>query len=125
MLKLNPLAMSTAAVSDHLPLAAGEEAIITRDLNVFYGSFRAVKDVNLTIPRNKITAMIGPSGCGKSTLLRLIGGLDSPTAGAITLDDEVVRAHDDSTAIAFQEPRLLPWRTIAQATAFSPLISAS
>ncbi len=40
------------------------------DLNVFYGSFRAVRDANLTVAKNEITAMIGPSGCGKSTVLR-------------------------------------------------------
>ena len=42
----------------------------SRNLNIYYGSFRAVRDVNLSIERNKITAIIGPSGCGKSTLLR-------------------------------------------------------
>ena len=42
----------------------------TRDLNIFYGSFKAVKDVNMKIEPNKITAIIGPSGCGKTTLLR-------------------------------------------------------
>ena len=45
-------------------------AIEARDLNVYYGEFRAVKDVNLRIEKNKITALIGPSGCGKSTVLR-------------------------------------------------------
>jgi len=40
------------------------------DLSCFYGSFRAVRDITLEVPRNKITAIIGPSGCGKSTLLR-------------------------------------------------------
>jgi phosphate transport system ATP-binding protein len=40
------------------------------DLSCFYGTFRAVRDISLTVPRNKITALIGPSGCGKSTLLR-------------------------------------------------------
>jgi phosphate transport system ATP-binding protein len=40
------------------------------DLNCYYGSFRAVRDVNMTVPMNRITAFIGPSGCGKSTLLR-------------------------------------------------------
>jgi phosphate transport system ATP-binding protein len=45
-------------------------AIQARDLNIYYGSYRAVKDVNLNIERQKITAMIGPSGCGKSTVLR-------------------------------------------------------
>jgi phosphate transport system ATP-binding protein len=41
-----------------------------RDLACYYGSFRAVRDINLSIERNRITAIIGPSGCGKSTLLR-------------------------------------------------------
>jgi len=45
-------------------------AIETRDLSIFYGSFQAVKAVNLQIETGKITAIIGPSGCGKSTLLR-------------------------------------------------------
>ncbi len=42
----------------------------THNLNIYYGDFRAVTDVNIQIPRHKITAIIGPSGCGKSTLLR-------------------------------------------------------
>ncbi len=48
----------------------GKYAIETRDLSIFYGSFEAVKNVNLQIEKQKITAIIGPSGCGKSTLLR-------------------------------------------------------
>jgi phosphate transport system ATP-binding protein len=50
--------------------AAGTFAIEATDVNIFYGQFRAVKDVNLQIQKNKITALIGPSGCGKSTMLR-------------------------------------------------------
>ena len=42
----------------------------TRDLSVYYGDFRAVRDVNLYIKAREITAFIGPSGCGKSTVLR-------------------------------------------------------
>lgn len=42
----------------------------TRNLNIYYGSFKAVSDVNLKVETNKITAIIGPSGCGKSTMLR-------------------------------------------------------
>ena len=45
-------------------------AVIAKDVNVYYGNFRAVKHINMHIERNKITAFIGPSGCGKSTLLR-------------------------------------------------------
>ncbi|HMN13766.1 MAG TPA: phosphate ABC transporter ATP-binding protein PstB [Bellilinea sp.] len=47
-----------------------QTAIETKDLSIFYGNFRAVKNVDLTVNKNKITAIIGPSGCGKSTVLR-------------------------------------------------------
>ena len=50
--------------------AAGTFAIEATNVNIFYGPFRAVKDVNLQIQKHKITALIGPSGCGKSTMLR-------------------------------------------------------
>ena len=48
----------------------GQYAIETKKLSIFYGPFEAVKDVDLLIEKQKITAIIGPSGCGKSTLLR-------------------------------------------------------
>ena len=44
--------------------------LAVRDLNFYYGSFHALKHINLDIPERKVTAFIGPSGCGKSTLLR-------------------------------------------------------
>jgi phosphate transport system ATP-binding protein len=50
--------------------ASGNIVFDTRDLNVYYGEFRAVRDVSLEIRENEITAFIGPSGCGKSTVLR-------------------------------------------------------
>ncbi|MGB3327382.1 MAG: phosphate ABC transporter ATP-binding protein PstB [Thermomicrobiales bacterium] len=53
-----------------------ETLIDLQNLNVFYGSFHAVNDVNLTIPKNRITAFIGPSGCGKSTVLRCINRMN-------------------------------------------------
>jgi phosphate transport system ATP-binding protein len=49
---------------------AGEFAVVARGLSVYYGDFRAVRDIDLRIERRKITAIIGPSGCGKTTLLR-------------------------------------------------------
>jgi phosphate transport system ATP-binding protein len=59
-----------------------QDAIEVRDLNVFYGGFHAVRDVNLTIPSNEITAMIGPSGCGKSTVLRCFNRMNDLIATA-------------------------------------------
>ena len=47
-----------------------QSKIAVRDFNFYYGTFHALKNVNMDIPANKVTAFIGPSGCGKSTLLR-------------------------------------------------------
>lgn len=70
--------------------------------------------VDLDIAAGEIVAVIGASGCGKSTLLRQVAGLDTPDAGTITLAGTPVRGLDPRTAVAFQEPRLLPWRTLAR-----------
>ncbi len=55
-----------------------------KDLNVYYGTFRAVRDINLDILRNRITAIIGPSGCGKSTVLRAINRMNDLVEGTRT-----------------------------------------
>ena len=62
-----------------------------KDMDLFYGDFHAIKDVNLSIPKNQITAFIGPSGCGKSTVLKSLNRMndlvvDCKIQGKITLD---------------------------------------
>ncbi len=64
------------SVSAPVGPADPETLIDIRDLNVFYGSFHAVGDVNFDIAKNRITALIGPSGCGKSTVLRCINRMN-------------------------------------------------
>ncbi len=59
-------------------------AIQAQNLNIFYGDFRAVKDVNLSIERKKVTAIIGPSGCGKSTVLRSFNRMNELVPSART-----------------------------------------
>ncbi|RRR95863.1 phosphate ABC transporter ATP-binding protein PstB [Glycomyces terrestris] len=62
--------------------APGATVFDIKDVNVFYGSFKAVKNVNFTVARNEITALIGPSGCGKSTLLRSLNRMNDLIPGA-------------------------------------------
>jgi phosphate transport system ATP-binding protein len=68
----------------------GKEYILeSRNLDIFYGDFKAVTDVNMKVQRNKITAIIGPSGCGKSTLLRAFNRMNELVPGS-TIQGEVL-----------------------------------
>jgi len=71
----------------------------------------ALARVGLEVPAGSFSVVIGPNGSGKSTLLRVIAGLLVPTTGAVVVGDTPPRAGDGRVAIAFQQPRLLPWRT--------------
>jgi phosphate transport system ATP-binding protein len=95
-------------------------ALEVRNLNVYYGSFRALKDVNLNIPRRKITAIIGPSGCGKSTMLRSINRMtelvpDAHAEGEILFNGENINNPEvDAVEVrrrigmVFQKPNPFP-----------------
>ena len=75
--------MAMATLATDTPLSSnGNYAIEAHNLRIYYGTFLAVKDVDLNIPRQKITALIGPSGCGKSTMLRAFNRMNElvPTA---------------------------------------------
>ena len=77
------------------------------------GRVDVLTDISLDIPPGEIVAILGPSGCGKSTMLRLVAGLDTPTSGTVSVDGHTVTNIDPRCSVVFQEPRLLPWRTIA------------
>jgi sulfonate transport system ATP-binding protein len=79
---------------------------------------QALAGVSLTVGKAEIVAIIGGSGCGKSTLLRVASGLDRPTGGEVRLDGALILAPHASVGLVFQEPRLLPWLTIAANVGF-------
>lgn len=68
---------------------------------------KAIQNIELTVPKGEIVAIVGPSGCGKSTLAHLASGLVDTSFGTIT---RTYAAH----AMVFQEPRLMPWATTLQ-----------
>ena len=91
-----------------------------RNLNFYYGSFHAIKNVTMEIPERKVTAFIGPSGCGKSTLLRTFNRMyslypDQRAEGEIVMDGEnLVTTKQDASLIrakigmVFQKPTPFP-----------------
>lgn len=76
------------------------------------GRIHALDDINLAVGVNEFITLVGRSGCGKSTLLRILAGLIKPSAGRVSIDGaDVVRPRRD-VSVMFQQPALLPWRTV-------------
>jgi len=75
------------------------------------GALQALADCSLDVAAGSFTVIIGPNGCGKSTLLRLVAGLLEPSSGSVLVGGELPRAGDGRVGLAFQQPRLVPWRS--------------
>jgi len=82
------------------------------------GPVRALDTVDFEVRDGELVCIVGPSGCGKTTLFRIIGGLDSPTAGEVTLSGSPVTGPTPDLGIVFQEYHLFPWRTVRGNVAF-------
>jgi phosphate transport system ATP-binding protein len=80
-----------APVSEAEALAEG---LVIRDLNAWYGSFQALREVSLLVAPKRITAIIGPSGCGKSTLIRCLNRMHEVTPGARVTAEVLLRGED-------------------------------
>jgi len=75
------------------------------------GSHTAIADLNLTLKSGEFICLVGPSGCGKTTLLNIIADLDQDYQGSIGLSQQASRP---KIGYIFQNPRLLPWRTVRE-----------
>ena len=119
-----------APVSD----TPGTSVFDTKNVSIYYGSFRAVTDVSLTIYENEITAFIGPSGCGKTTVLRTLNRMNDLVPSARVEGDVHYRGaslyHKDVSATAvrrrigmvFQKPNPFP-KSIYDNIAYGPRIN--
>ncbi|MEG1575435.1 MAG: phosphate ABC transporter ATP-binding protein PstB [Clostridium sp.] len=110
-----------------------ETKIVTRDLNLHYGSNHALKDINLDIYANQITAFIGPSGCGKSTYLKTLNRMNDLVEG-VTIDGKILLDGEDiyspkvdttllrkKIGMVFQQPNPFPM-SIYDNVAYGPRI---
>jgi len=77
-----------------------------------FGAREVLRGLDLTIRPGEFVAVVGRSGSGKSTLLRLLCGLEQPTAGKLRIEDERGGSAEGRVRVVFQEPRLLPWRSV-------------
>jgi sulfonate transport system ATP-binding protein len=78
----------------------------------------ALEGISLSVAPGEILVVIGGSGCGKSTMLRAISGLDTPSRGTVALDGAIITEPREEIGIIFQEPRLLPWLSVADNVGF-------
>ena len=113
------------------PSITGQKKIEFRDFTLYYGKFKAVGNVSLDVPTNKITAIIGPSGCGKSTLLRSVNRMNDLVAnvhieGQIILDGENIYSPGVDVVdirrrvgMVFQRPNPFP-KSIYDNVAYGP-----
>jgi phosphate transport system ATP-binding protein len=114
--------------------ASGKYAIETRNMDIYYSAFRAVKGVSFGVERNRITALIGPSGCGKSTVLRSFNRMNDLVDGARTTGEVLFHGQNlyDSSVDAvevrrrigmvFQKPNPFP-KSIYENIAYGPRIN--
>ena len=94
------------------------DAIVTERLKKWFssesGTYTAVEDISLQIPRGGFVSLVGPSGCGKSTILNIVAGLTKPSAGAVRIFGEELTGLNKRASYMFQQDALLPWKTVEE-----------
>ena len=75
-------------------------------------------NINLHLDANEFVCLVGASGCGKSTLLKIIAGLEQPSSGTVSIEDELVLGPGADRGMIFQNYTLFPWRSVAENIGF-------
>jgi NitT/TauT family transport system ATP-binding protein len=97
-----------------ITLGRTDYGLILQQVSFEYAGVRILEDVHLAIPAGQFVCLLGPSGCGKTTLLRLIAGLETPAAGAITSHGESVTGPSLERGVVFQDYSLFPWMSLRE-----------
>jgi nitrate/nitrite transport system ATP-binding protein len=85
---------------------------ITKRFKTPGGSTTVFSDLWMSMQRGDFTCIIGHSGCGKTTVLNILAGLDTPSDGAVIVDNQAIEGPSLDRAVIFQSHALLPWRTV-------------
>jgi NitT/TauT family transport system ATP-binding protein len=113
-----PVSLVAKSRSDNVPVSAAASPLNIDAVDLTYttsrGPLEALKALSFDVAAGEFVSILGPSGCGKSTLLKLVTGLVSPTAGTIRLAGDPVRGPRREVGIVFQQPTLLPWKTVIE-----------
>jgi NitT/TauT family transport system ATP-binding protein len=91
---------------------------VTKTFTSSSGVTEAVAPFDFAIEKGEIVVFLGPSGCGKTTLMRMVGGLETPTSGAIKLANALLTKPDRRRGMVFQSYSSYPWLTVAENVAF-------
>ena len=97
---------------DHSAKLTAKGVVIEYWLGRSHTIFTAVDGVDLTVRPGEFLAIVGPSGCGKTTFLNAVDGLQPISGGSLTLDGREITKPGSDRAMVFQQPGLLPWRTV-------------